>query len=143
MCSSGAERRREVRFSGWREWISLRCQGGRGPASAAVELVRGAAERDHQPARGLDSHLALPAAVPARLVAELAVEVDLLHVQIVRDLGPVQPGRSREFVIEERPDALGRDHVQPVAREVLAVALLRDEQAHLFGRRRIRAAASS
>src|SRR5436190_3315098 len=80
------------------------------PASAAVELARGATERYHQPARGLDPHTALPAAALSGFVAELSVEVDLLHVQIVRDLCSREAGVALLLALEERPDALGRDH---------------------------------
>ena len=76
--------------------------------SAAVELVRGASERDHHPARDRNPDVALHFAVLAGLVAQLAVEIDLTHTETLSELSARQPRVALELAVDERAHGLGR-----------------------------------
>ena len=96
-------------------------------ASAAVEFMRGASERDYEAAGGGDSDVALFATALCVLVAELAVKVGLLHVEVVCESGTGEAGIACEFAFEECAYAFGGDEVEFVLLQVLVVALLVDE----------------
>ncbi len=99
-------------------------------ASASVELVRRASERHHDAAGGGYPEPALPMSALRRLVAELAVEVGLVHAEAMGEFSPGELGIAVELTLEETPHPCCRDGVELELLELPSIALVRDQHPH-------------
>ena len=92
--------------------------------------MRRAPQGDHEATGGGDPDATLALTALCRLVAELAVEVGVVHAETMSEFGPGELRVALELALEKRPHAGCRDRVELELLELLAIALVTDEHAH-------------